>query len=53
LPELDPPIRGEDWQLDRPTYWVDDLQLKMVVTWPPDERSCHFVHGSTTTRRPG
>jgi hypothetical protein len=37
LPELDPPIRGRDWQPDQPTYWVDELQLKLVVTWAPDD----------------
>jgi hypothetical protein len=37
LPEVDPPIRGDDWQPDRPTYRVDELQLKLVVTWAPDD----------------
>jgi len=37
LPELAPPSRGADWQPDRPTYWVDELQLRIVVTWAPDD----------------
>jgi uncharacterized membrane protein YqjE len=37
LPELEPPSRGSDWHPDRPTYWVDELQLRIVVTWAPDD----------------
>lgn len=37
LPELAPPSRGADWQPDRPTYWVDELQLRIVVTWAADD----------------
>lgn len=37
LPELEPPKRGSDWQSYQPTYWVDELQLRIVVTWAPDE----------------
>lgn len=36
LPELDPPKRDHDWQPERPTYWVDELRLRIVVTWAPD-----------------
>lgn len=36
LPELAPPARGHDWQPERPTYWVDELRLRIVVTWAPD-----------------
>lgn len=37
LPELEPPRRGADWHPEQPTYWVDELQLRIVVTWAPDE----------------
>ena len=37
LPELEPPQRGSDWRPQQPTYWVDELQLRIVVTWAPDD----------------
>jgi hypothetical protein len=37
LPELNPPRRAPDWHPSRPTYWVDELDLRIVVTWAPDE----------------
>jgi hypothetical protein len=41
LPEIDPPSRDSDWHPRRPTYWVDELQLRVVVRWASD-RSVHF-----------
>jgi hypothetical protein len=37
LPELEPPRRDADWHPEQPTYWVDEMQLRIVVTWAPDE----------------
>lgn len=37
LPELEPPRRAGEWRPDQPTYWVDELDLRIVVTWAPDE----------------
>jgi hypothetical protein len=36
LPELRPPRRAPDWHPDQPTYWVDELDLRIMVTWAPD-----------------
>ncbi|GAA1553681.1 hypothetical protein GCM10009789_03950 [Kribbella sancticallisti] len=41
LPEIDPPSRDKDWHPRRPTYWVDELQLRVVIRWAPD-RSVHL-----------
>jgi hypothetical protein len=41
LPGVDPPSRDTDWHPRRPTYWVDELQLRVVVRWASD-RSVHF-----------
>ncbi|MFI7067205.1 hypothetical protein ACIBL3_39860 [Kribbella sp. NPDC050124] len=41
LPELSPPSRDKDWHPRRPTYWVDELQLRVVIRWAPD-RSVHL-----------
>jgi hypothetical protein len=41
LPEIDPPSRDQDWHPRRPTYWVDELQLRVVIRWARD-RSVHF-----------
>ncbi|HEY3000930.1 MAG TPA: hypothetical protein VGJ44_01155 [Kribbellaceae bacterium] len=37
LPELRPPRRGPDWNPSQPTYWIDELNLRIVVTWAPDQ----------------
>jgi hypothetical protein len=41
LPEIEPPSRAQDWHPRRPTYWVDELQLRVVIRWAPD-RSVHL-----------
>jgi hypothetical protein len=41
LPEADPPSRDKDWDPRRPTYWVDELQLRVVIRWAAD-RSVHL-----------
>jgi hypothetical protein len=41
LPEVGPPSPDSDWQPRRPTYWIDELQLRIVVRWAPD-RSVHL-----------
>jgi hypothetical protein len=41
LPEVEPPTRDKDWHPRRPTYWVDELQLRVVIRWAPD-RSVHL-----------
>lgn len=47
LPAVDPPRRDSDWRPARPTYWIDELQLRVVVCWESD-RSVHLASG----RRP-
>lgn len=37
LPEGGAPERAPDWKPGRPTYWVHDLRLRIVVSWTPDE----------------
>jgi hypothetical protein len=45
LPELDPPIRGHDWQPDRPTGWTScrsnssSAGLRMICTGSTDRGS--------------
>ena len=41
LPEVHPPSRDKDWHPRRPTYWVDELQLRVVIRWARD-RSVHL-----------
>jgi hypothetical protein len=41
LPEIGPPSRDTDWQPRRPTYWIDELQLRIVVRWAAD-RTVHL-----------
>jgi hypothetical protein len=41
LPEIEPPSRAKDWHPRRPTYWVDELQLRVVIRWAAD-RSVHL-----------
>lgn len=41
LPEVGPPSRDLDWHPQRPTYWVDELQLRVVIHWEAD-RSIRF-----------
>ena len=41
FPEIGPPSRDKDWHPQRPTYWVDELQLRVVVRWAKD-RSVHL-----------
>jgi hypothetical protein len=41
LPEVGPPSRDKDWHPRRPTYWVDELQLRVVIRWARD-RSVHL-----------
>ena len=36
LPEIEPPSRDTDWRPRRPTYWVDELQLRVVIRWEHD-----------------
>ena len=36
LPEVEPPSRDRDWNPRRPTYWVDELQLRVVIRWAED-----------------
>jgi hypothetical protein len=37
LPEASAPERAPDWQPEQPIYWVQDLRLRIVVSWTPDE----------------
>jgi hypothetical protein len=41
LPEIEPPSRDIDWNPHRPTYWVDELQLRVIIRWAAD-RSVHL-----------
>jgi hypothetical protein len=41
LPEVSPPSRDTDWHPGRPVYWVDELQLRVVIRWAAD-RSVHL-----------
>jgi hypothetical protein len=36
LPEAHSARRADDWRPDRPTYWIDELALRIVVSWVPD-----------------
>lgn len=36
LPDVGPPSRDVDWDPHRPTYWIDELQLRVVFRWAAD-----------------